>query len=68
MTAVRYRDEVLDPSVKLYAATVSSSFVLMDDNVRLYRDVIVYDCLESEGIGRMEWLAYPSDFIPIENI
>ncbi|GBO13200.1 hypothetical protein AVEN_267082-1 [Araneus ventricosus] len=29
--AVRYRDEVLDPIVKLYAAVAGPSFVLMDD-------------------------------------
>ncbi|GBM60719.1 hypothetical protein AVEN_147974-1 [Araneus ventricosus] len=51
-TAVRYRDEVLDPIVKLYAAAVGPSFVLMDDNARPHRAAIVDDLLESEGIAR----------------
>ncbi|GFW74988.1 transposable element Tcb1 transposase [Trichonephila clavipes] len=32
VTAVRYRDEVLEPIVRLYAAAVGHTFVLMDDN------------------------------------
>ncbi|GFV08051.1 transposable element Tcb1 transposase [Trichonephila clavipes] len=34
VTAVRYRDEVLEPIVRLYAASVGTTFVLMDDNAR----------------------------------
>ena len=65
MTAVRYRDEVLDPIVKLYAESVGPSFVLMDDNARLHRAAIVGDFLESEGIARMEWPACSPDLNPI---
>ncbi|GBM10608.1 Transposable element Tcb1 transposase [Araneus ventricosus] len=68
VTAVRYRDEVLDPIVKLCAAAVGPSFVLMDDSARLHRAAIVDDFLESEGIARMEWPAYSPDLNPIENI
>ncbi|GBL80408.1 Transposable element Tcb2 transposase [Araneus ventricosus] len=68
VTAVRYRDEVLDPIVKLYAAADGPSFVLMDDNARPHRAVIVDDFLECEGIERMEWPAYSPDLNPIENL
>ncbi|GFV74342.1 transposable element Tcb1 transposase [Trichonephila clavipes] len=51
VTAVRYRDEVLEPIVRLYAAAVGPTFVLMDDNARPYRADIVDDYLESEGIA-----------------
>ena len=34
MTAVRYRDEVLEPTVRLYAAAVGPTFVLIYDNAR----------------------------------
>ncbi|GBL80411.1 Transposable element Tcb1 transposase [Araneus ventricosus] len=68
VTAVRYRDEVLDPIVKLYAAAVGLSYVLMDDNARPHRAVIVDDFLESEEISRMEWPAYSPDLNPIENL
>ncbi|GBM70916.1 hypothetical protein AVEN_263589-1 [Araneus ventricosus] len=68
VTAVRYRNEVLDPFVKLFAAAVGPSFVLKDDNVCPHRGAIVDDFLESEGIAHMEWLAYSLDLNPIENI
>ncbi|GBL86205.1 hypothetical protein AVEN_106238-1 [Araneus ventricosus] len=68
VSAVRYRDEVLDPIVKLYAAVVGPSFVLMDDNARPHRAAIVDNFLESEGIARMEWPAYSPDLNPIENL
>ncbi|GFS52612.1 transposable element Tcb1 transposase [Trichonephila clavipes] len=68
VTAVRYRDEVLEPIVRLYAAAVGPTFVLMDDNARPYRADIVDDYLENEGIERMAGLAYSSDLNPIENL
>ncbi|KFM63069.1 Transposable element Tcb1 transposase, partial [Stegodyphus mimosarum] len=68
LTAVRYRDEVLEPIVRLYAAAVGPTFVLMDDNARPHRADIVDDYLESEGIARMAWPAYSPDLNPIENL
>ncbi|GFY30232.1 uncharacterized protein TNCV_3091391 [Trichonephila clavipes] len=35
VTAVRYRDEVLEPIVRLYAALVRPTFFLMDDNAHV---------------------------------
>ncbi|KFM56938.1 Major facilitator superfamily domain-containing protein 4, partial [Stegodyphus mimosarum] len=67
LTAVRYRDEVLEIVVRLYAAAVGPAFVLMDDNARLHKADIVDDYLESEGIARMAWPAYSPDLNPIEN-
>ena len=40
MTAVQYRDEVLDLTGKLYAAVVGIYFVLMVDNLSPYIAVI----------------------------
>ncbi|KFM67774.1 Sodium- and chloride-dependent GABA transporter 1, partial [Stegodyphus mimosarum] len=68
LTAVRYRDEVLQPIVRLYAAAVAPTFVLTDDNTRPHRADIVGGYLESEGIGRMAWPAYSPDLNPIENL
>ncbi|GFS84468.1 transposable element Tcb1 transposase [Trichonephila clavipes] len=45
VTAVWYRDEVLEPIVRFYAAAVSPTFVLMDDNARPHRADIVDDYL-----------------------
>ncbi|GFW08746.1 transposable element Tcb1 transposase [Trichonephila clavipes] len=68
VTAVRYRDEILEPIVSLYAAIVGPTFALMDDNARSHRADIVDDYLESEGIARMAWPTYSPDFNPIENL
>ncbi|GFX45775.1 transposable element Tcb1 transposase [Trichonephila clavipes] len=53
VTADQYRDEVLEPIVRLYAAAAGPIFVLMDDNARPHRADIVHDYLESVGIARM---------------
>ncbi|GFV93734.1 transposable element Tcb1 transposase [Trichonephila clavipes] len=68
VTTVRYRDEVLEPIVRLYAAAVGLTFVLMDDNARPHRADIVDDYLKNEGIARMAWPAYSPDLNPIENL
>ncbi|GFX57182.1 transposable element Tcb1 transposase [Trichonephila clavipes] len=67
-TASRCRDEVLEPIVRLYAAAVGPTFVLMDNNARPHRADIVGDYLESERIARMAWPEYSSDLNPVENL
>ena len=66
--AVQYRDEVLEPIVRLYAAAVGPTFVLMDDNAHPHRAAIVNDYLESEGIVHMAWPAYSPILNPILKI
>ncbi|GFT29690.1 transposable element Tcb1 transposase [Trichonephila clavipes] len=68
VTAVRYRDEVLEPIVRLNAGAVGPSFVLMDDNACPHRADIIDEYLESEGIARMACPAYSLDLNPIENL
>ncbi|KFM63362.1 Histone-lysine N-methyltransferase SETMAR, partial [Stegodyphus mimosarum] len=68
LKAVWYPDEILEPIVRLYAAAVGHTFVLMDDNARPHRADIVDDYLESEGIARITGPAYLSDLNPIENL
>ena len=57
-TAVRYRGEVLELIVRLYAAAVGPIFILMDDNACPHRAAIIDDYLKSEGIARMAWPVY----------
>ena len=68
MTAVRYRDKVLEPIMRLYTAAVGCTFILMNDNARSYKTAIVNDYVESEGIKHMAWLAYSPVLNPIENL
>ncbi|GFV17349.1 transposable element Tcb2 transposase [Trichonephila clavipes] len=51
VTGLRYRDEILDPYVRPYAAAIGNDFILMDDNARPHRARIVEEYLEYHGFG-----------------
>ena len=50
----RYRDEILRPIEVPYAEAIGDDFILMDDNCRPHRAILVEDFLFEEGIVRME--------------
>ncbi|GFW00401.1 transposable element Tcb2 transposase [Trichonephila clavipes] len=68
VTGLRYRDEILDPYVRPYAAANGNDFILMDDNARPHRARIVEEYLEDHGLERMEWPARSQDLNPIEHL
>ncbi|GFV48627.1 transposable element Tcb2 transposase [Trichonephila clavipes] len=68
VTGLRYRDEILDPYVRPYAAAIGNDFILMDDNARPHRVRIVEEYLEDHGLERMEWPARSPDLNPIEHL
>ncbi|GBM74209.1 hypothetical protein AVEN_203409-1 [Araneus ventricosus] len=68
VTGVRYRDEILEPYVRLFRGAVGPEFILMDDNARPHRALLVDEFLESEDIRRMDWLARSPDLNPIEHV
>ncbi|KFM67608.1 Transposable element Tc3 transposase, partial [Stegodyphus mimosarum] len=68
VTGQRYRDEVLEPYVRLFRGAVGSDFIFMDDNAQCYRAVLVGDVLETENIQRMSWPANSPDLNPIEQV
>ncbi|GFY02656.1 transposable element Tcb2 transposase [Trichonephila clavipes] len=68
VTGLRYRDEILDPYVRPYAAAIGNDFILMDDNTRPHRAGIVEKYLEDHGLERMEWPARSPDLNPIEHL
>ncbi|KFM62759.1 Transposable element Tcb2 transposase, partial [Stegodyphus mimosarum] len=68
VTGVRYRDEVLEPYVRLFWGAVGSEFILQDDNARPHRTFLVDEFLESEDIRWMDWSARSPDLSPIEHI
>ncbi|GBM63305.1 hypothetical protein AVEN_186125-1 [Araneus ventricosus] len=57
VTGVRYRDEILEPYVRLFRGAVGREFILMDDNARPHRALLDVEFLESEDIRRMDWPA-----------
>ncbi|GFV37634.1 transposable element Tc3 transposase [Trichonephila clavipes] len=68
VTGLRYRDEILDPYVRPYAAAIGNDFILMDDNARPHRARIVEEYLEDHGLERMEWPARSPDLNPMEHL
>ncbi|GFX85160.1 transposable element Tcb2 transposase [Trichonephila clavipes] len=68
VTGLRYRDEILDPYVRPYAAAIGNDFILMDDNARSHRARIVEEYLEDHGLERMEWPARSPDLNPVEHL
>ncbi|GFX43683.1 transposable element Tcb1 transposase [Trichonephila clavipes] len=61
-----YRDVILEQHVRLFRMAMGAEFLFMDDNARSHRANIVDECLQSEDITRIDWLAYSPDLNPIE--
>ncbi|GFS85961.1 transposable element Tc3 transposase [Trichonephila clavipes] len=68
VTGQIYRDEVLDPYVRLFRGAYGRDFLFMDDNARPHRANLVDEFLESEDIKRIPWPANSPDLNPIENL
>ncbi|GFY09014.1 transposable element Tc3 transposase [Trichonephila clavipes] len=67
VTVQRYRDEVLEPYVRLFRGSVDLDFIFMDDNAPCPRAVLIDDFLETENILHMSWPANSPDLNPIEH-
>ncbi|GFX52802.1 transposable element Tc3 transposase [Trichonephila clavipes] len=68
VTAQKYRDEVLEPYVRLFRGAVGPDFIFMDDNAACHRAVLIDDFLETENIQRMSWSANSPDLNPIVHV
>ncbi|GFU01040.1 transposable element Tc3 transposase [Trichonephila clavipes] len=68
MTDHIYRDVILEQHVRLFRGAMHAEFLFMDDNARPHRANLVDECLQSEYITRMDWLAYSPDLNPIEHV
>ncbi len=68
LTAVRYRDEVVEPVVRPFAGALGQDFVLMHDNARPHTARVAQAYLEQEGIDVMEWSARSPDLNPMEHL
>ncbi|GFX00211.1 transposable element Tcb1 transposase [Trichonephila clavipes] len=67
MTGHIYRDVILEQHVRLFRGAMGAELMFMDDNAHPHRANIV-ECLQSEDITRMDWLAYSPDLNPIEHV
>ncbi|GFV40366.1 transposable element Tcb1 transposase [Trichonephila clavipes] len=63
-----YRDVILEQHVGLFRGAMGAEFLFMDDNASPHRANIVDECLHSEGITRMDYLAYSWDLNLIEHV
>ncbi|GFX10967.1 transposable element Tcb2 transposase [Trichonephila clavipes] len=68
LTGHIYRDVILEQHVRLFRGTMGTEFLFMDDNARPHRANIVDECLQSEDIIRMDWLAYSPDLNSIQQV
>ena len=68
LIAIRYRDEIRDPIVRLYAGTIADGFIMMDDNARPHRARIVNEYFQQETIEHMDRPAKSPDLNPIEHV
>ncbi|GBM12518.1 hypothetical protein AVEN_188693-1 [Araneus ventricosus] len=53
LTAVKYRDEILDPYARLYAGDIGEKFIPIDDS-RPQRTRLVEEYLEDQDLERMD--------------
>ncbi|GBN55794.1 hypothetical protein AVEN_177554-1 [Araneus ventricosus] len=65
-TAVRYRDEILQPLERPFIAAIVIDAIFMDDNGRPHGARLVRSYLESETTPQMAWPDRSSDLNPIE--
>uniref|UniRef100_A0A1A8HWM8 Transposase Tc1-like domain-containing protein n=1 Tax=Nothobranchius kuhntae TaxID=321403 RepID=A0A1A8HWM8_NOTKU len=59
LTAIRYRDEILEPFVRPYADAVGPGFLLMHDNARPHVARVCRQYLEDEGLKQLNGLHDP---------
>ncbi|KFM76884.1 Transposable element Tcb1 transposase, partial [Stegodyphus mimosarum] len=68
MTSQIYRVIILEQHARLFRGAMGAQFVFMDDKARPHRANIVRECLQSEDITRMDWLAFSPDLTPVERV
>ena len=68
INARMYRDDMILPTVFAYVGAVGPDFLLMDDNTPIHLARLVPDCVDAEGIRRMDWPAYSPDLSPIDHL
>ena len=68
LTALRYRDEILDPIVRPFLGAMGDNALLVQDNARPHTAYVVQDYLEQESIEIIDWPARSPDLNCIEHM
>ncbi|GBL74373.1 hypothetical protein AVEN_235342-1 [Araneus ventricosus] len=68
LTAVKYRDEILDSYIRRYAGAIGEEFSLMNDNAEPHRARFVVQCLEDKDLELMNCRTLSPDLNPIEHL
>ncbi|GFS70841.1 transposable element Tcb2 transposase [Trichonephila clavipes] len=68
MTDHIYRAVILKQHVRLFRGAMGAEFLFMNDDTRRHRANIVYECLHSENVTRIDRPAYLLDLNPIEHV
>ena len=55
LTALRYRDEILDPIVRPFLGAMGDNARLVQDNARPHTAYVIQDYLEQESIETINW-------------
>ncbi len=66
VSGVRYRADILGPYVHPDVGALGNDFILINDNARNHRAVVVEEYLEGLSLEQIEWPARSPDLNPIE--
>ena len=68
LTALKYRDEILDPIVRPFLGAMDDNARLVQDNARPHTTYVIQDYLEQESIETIDWPARSPDLNCIEHM
>ena len=68
LTALRYRDDILDPIVRQFPCAMGDNARLVQDNARPHTSYVIQDYIEQESIKTIDWPARLPDLNCIEHM
>ena len=68
LTALRYRDDILDPIVRPFLGAMGDNACLVQDNARPHTVYVIQEYLEQDSIETIDWPARSSDLNCIEHM
>ena len=68
LTALLYRDNILEPVVLLFLQQYGQNVIFQQDNARPHAARVVSDFLEQNDVNVLPWPAVSPDLSPIEHV